>query len=201
MIYLMTYSDLPGTICMSTSDRISLRWRDRWAAPFNAAAFERLARRYFPSPGWARFYAIVGVSLAVIMFLGACVLLAFASKSLYLETYGIETPGRILHVSFHTDGRVKWKKMEYVFKTLAGDAIKGQLDRPISELKNVPDGDRFTMLYWDRLPSINTPRGANSNFGIMAFIAAVMLLTFVNYFCLTWRVLRWRKRLVAGPPA
>jgi hypothetical protein len=190
---------------VSTNDRISFgrRWLDRWAAPFNAAAFERLARRYFPSLGWARFYAVVSVSLTVFMFLGAGLFVAFGAKSRYLDAYGVETPGRILHVSFHTDyyGRIKWKKLDYEFRTPAGDAAQGQLDRPVYELANLPEGDRFTVLYWDWFPSINTPRGVKSNFGIMTLIAVVLLLGGVNYTCLSWRVLRWRKSLVAGGQA
>ena len=188
---------------MSTNDRISFgrRWLDRYAAPYNAAAFERLARRYFPSLGWARFYAVVSVSLTVFMFLGAGLFVAFGAKSRYLDAYGVERgryPPRLLpHRLLRQNQR---KKLDYEFKTPAGDAVQGQLDRPVYELTNLPDGDRFTVLYWDRFPSINTPRGVKSNFGIMTFIAAILLFGGVNYTFLSWRMLRWRK-LVAGGQA
>jgi hypothetical protein len=189
---------------VSTNDRIFFgqRWRDNWAAPYNAAAFERLARRYFHSPGWARFYTILGVSLTVFMFLGAGLFFAFGAKSRYLDAYGVETPGRILHSSFHTDYRKnKWKKLDYEFKTIAGDMVEGQLDRPVYELTNLPGGDRLTVLYWDWFPAINAPRGVKSNFGIMMFVAVILLLGGVNYTFLSRRMLRWRKSLAAEPAA
>lgn len=188
---------------MSTNDRIFFgqRWRDRWSAPFNAAAFERLARRYFPTRGWALFYLVISASMAVLMILGACAVFALAAKSPYLDAYGIEAPAKILHVSFHTDyyGRIKWKKLDYEFKTTTGDVVEGQLDRPVYELKNFPDGDHFTVLYWEAFPSINAPRGAKSNAGIITFIAVVVLLGGVTYSCLARRMLPWWKSLVAEP--
>ena len=136
------------------------------------------------------------------MFLGAGLMFAFAAKSRYLDVYGIETPGRILDVSFDDDyRRTKWKKLNYEFNTSAGEAVQGQLDRPLYELKSLPDGDRFTVLYWQQFPNVNAPRGIQSNVGIMLFIAAVLLSGGVTYACLAWRVLRWRKSLVAEPAA
>jgi hypothetical protein len=54
------------------------------------------------------------------------------------------------------------------------------------------------VLYWDRFPSINEPRGVKSNFGELTFLAAVMLLGFVTYVCLTWRIIRWQRSLAAS---
>ena len=78
---------------------------------------------------------------------------------------------------------------------------EGTTDWPVYELANLPDGDRFTVLYWDWFPSINTSRGVKSNFGIMIFIALVLLLGGVNYAFLSWRVLGWRNGLAAGGQA
>jgi hypothetical protein len=165
---------------VSMIDRASFgqMWRDRFAAPYNQASFERIARRYFNSLGSARFYAIFSVSLAIVMFVGAFVMFAAAVKSRYLEAYGIETPGRILNLSFHTDASrksIKWKKLDYEFNTSTGAPVRGQLDRPVEELTNLPEGDRFTVLYLARLPNINIPRGVESNFGIMTFVGVVLL--------------------------
>ncbi len=186
---------------MSTIGPVSfgLMWIDRFAAPYNGASFERIARRYFNSLGSARFCAIFSMSLAIVMFVGAVVLSAAAVKPRYLEAYGIETPDRILNVSFHTDASrksIKWKKLDYEFKTSTGAAVRGQLDRPAGELTNLPEGDRFTVPYSAQFPNINTPRGVESNFGIMTFVGVVLLFGCVHFACLPSRVFRWRKDLV-----
>jgi hypothetical protein len=172
---------------------------DKLLAPYNAAAFERVARRYASGPISSRFNVIASIVLAIFMLIVACGIFAVTAKSLYLEAHGVEAPGKIADVSFHTDYRhTKWKKLHYEFTAGPGAAIKGQLDRPVRELTNLPGGDRLTVLYWDRFPSVNAPRGVESNAGINMFLAGIFLLGCMNFASLAWRFVRWRNRLVAA---
>jgi hypothetical protein len=175
---------------------------DRLLAPYSAAAFERVARGYFNGPKLSRFYAILSAALAVIMFSGACLLVATAVKSFYLDSYGVEAPGKILDVSFHTDSdrqHTKWKKLHYEFAVAPGHFIRGRLDRPVRELAMLREGDQFTVLYWDRFPSINSPRGVQSNVGITAVLAGLLLFPCVHFALLSRRLVRWRKNFTADP--
>jgi hypothetical protein len=174
---------------------------DRLLAPYNAAAFGRFARRYADGPRLSRFYGILNMALAIMMFVGACMFFAVAAKQHYLNAYGVEVRGKILDVSFHTDsyGRhTRWKKLDYEFAASSGDVIKGRLDRPVHELTNLPEGDRFTVLYWDRFPNINSPRGMQSNVGINAFLAGILSLGWLHFGCLSRRLFRWRNDLIAA---
>jgi hypothetical protein len=174
---------------------------DRLLAPYSAAAFGRFAHRYADGPRSSRFYGIFCMVLAIIMCVGACMFFAVAAKSRYLDVYGIEVPGKILDVSFHTDSygqHTKWKKLNYEFAVGSGDVIKGQLDRPVHELAGLPEGDRFVVLYWDRFPNINSPRGVQSNAGIDIVLAGILSLGFLHFAGLSRRLFRWRNDLIAA---
>jgi hypothetical protein len=186
------------------SDDRTYSWRvgrDKFAAPYSAAAFERTARRYFNGPKLARFVAVASLMLALIMFLGASALFATAAKALYLETYGIEAQGRILDVSFHTSYAnhkyVEWEKLNYEFTASSGESVRGQLDRPVDELTNLPEGDRFTVRYWDRFPAINGPLGVDNDAWISGFLAGVLLLGCIHFSCLWRRTIRWYRCVTA----
>jgi hypothetical protein len=168
-------------------------------APYNAAAFERVARRYANGPASSRFYVIASVGLAIFMLLAACGIFAIAAKSLYLEANGVEAPGKIIDVSSHSDYRhTRWKKLHYEFTAGPGDVIKGELDRPVRELTNLPGGDRITVLYWVRFPNVNAPRGVESNVGINMVVAGILLLGGMSFISLAIRFVRRRNRLVAA---
>jgi hypothetical protein len=139
--------------------------------------------------------------LAIFMCVGACTFFAVAAKSRYLDVYGIEVPGKILDASFHSNSygqHTKWKKLNYEFAISSGDVIKGQLDRPVHELTHLPEGDRFAVLYWDRFPNINAPRGVQSNVGINAVLAGILSLGCLHFAGLSRRLFRWRKDLLAA---
>jgi hypothetical protein len=172
---------------------------DRFLAPYSAAAFGRFARRYADGPRSSLFYGIFCMVLAIMMCVGACMFFAVAAKSRYLDAYGLAVPGKILDVSFHTDSHhIKWKKLTYEFAAGSGNVIKGQLDRPVHELTGLPDGDRFTVLYWDRFPNINSPRGVQSNVGIEAVLGGILSLGCLHFAGLSRRLFRWRNDLIAA---
>jgi hypothetical protein len=178
-------------------------WRDKFAAAYSTAAFERTARRYFNGPKSARLGAVLGVVLAVMMLLGAGALFETAAKSLYLEACGVEAQGRMTGVSFHTSFAnhkyVEWKKIDYEFTTSSGETVTGQLDRPGYELANLPEAGRLTVRYWDRFPAINTPLGVKDDFSVITLVGAILLLGGLHFGCLSTRLLRWRRRPVATP--
>ena len=174
--------------------------RLRVLVPYNAAAFDVFARRYADGPKSSRFYAMLSAVLAVLMLLGACAFLAMAAKSRYLDAWGIEVPGRILDASFHADRyrkQVEWKAMNYQFTTRSGAVVSGRVDRPVRELANLPDSDRFTVLYWDRFPGVNAPRGVESNARLYTALAAVLLLGSIHFSCLWRRMTRWHRCVMA----
>lgn len=172
---------------------------DRFLCAYNAAAFERVVRRYPNGPRSLAFYAFLNIVIATIMLAGACAVLAVTGKSLYLDAYGVETPGKVLNISFHTDHRrIKWEKLQYEFTARQGGVIGGQLDRPVRELRNLPDSNRFTVRYWDRFPTISSPRGVQPDVGAMEVFAGFLLLGSVHFSCLAWRTIRWRRHLQAA---
>lgn len=174
--------------------------RLRLLAPYNATAFDVFARRYAGGPKSSRFYAILSAVLAVLMLLGACALLAVAAKPRCLDALGIEVPGSILDVSSHAyrdRKQVEWKAVNYQFTTRSGAVVSGRVDRPVQELANLPDSDRLTVLYWDRFPSVNAPRGVESNTDICAALAAILLLGSMHFSLLWRRMTRWHRRVTA----
>ena len=174
--------------------------RLRVLAPYNAAAFDAFARRYAGGPKSSRFYALLSAVLAVLMLLGACAFLAEAAKSRYLDDWGIEVPGKILDVSFHAyryRKQVEWKAIDYQFTTRSGAVVSGRVDRPVRELANLPDSDHFTVLYLDRFPGVNAPRGVESNAGIYAALAAILLLGSMHFSLLWRRMTRWHRCVTA----
>jgi hypothetical protein len=177
------------------------RGRDRLFAAYNAVAFERVARSYFNGPRSSLFYLFVTLVLVIFMFFGASLFFEAAAKSLYLDSYGLEVPGRILDVSVQTNSygqHTKWKKLNYEFAINSGDVIKGQLNRPLHELAKLPEGNRFTVLYWGQFPNINSPRGVESNVGINAVLAGLLLLASIHFACLLRRIVRWRNSIIAA---
>ncbi len=177
---------------------------ERLISPYNAAAFESVARRYAGGPISSGFYTLLSIVLAIMMLAGACTLFAAAAKSLYLDAYGVEAPGRILDESFHTGKtrhHTRWKKLTYEFTDGSGDVIQGRLDRPLYELTGLPGGDRLTVRYWDRFPGVNSPRGVRSNAGIAGMLAVILSLGCLNFACLSRRLVRWRNGLAPNSPA
>jgi hypothetical protein len=176
--------------------QILSRWTDKvLLSPYSSAAFARVARRYGIGTASARFYAVVTAGLAILLLCGACALSATAAKAVYLVADGEEAAGKVLDVSFHTDtygNRIRWKKLSYEFRVASGEVIKGQLDRPVHELTGMPEGDRFTVLYWARFPAINSPRGVHGDLGLIAVLAAFLLLCSLHFACLSRRFVRWR---------
>ena len=189
---------------MSKMDRSASGWadlRDRLLAPYNAAIFDRFARRYANGPRLSRFYAILCMAIAIVMLLLACATFAADTRSLYLETWGTEVPGKILDVSFHDarpGRREQWKKLNYEFTIPSGEVVRGQSDRPARELTNVPGGDRFTVRYWARFPNVNVPGGIESDIGFAAALSGFLLLCSMHFALLSRRLVGWRKGLMAS---
>jgi hypothetical protein len=96
-------------------------------------------------------------------------------------------------------------KLNYAFTAAGGEAATGQIDRYVTELTGLPApiarGGHLTVLYLERFPSINMPRGIQSNVGITSVLGCFLTLMCVHFGLFTWRVLRWRKSLVAEPAA
>lgn len=177
-------------------------------AAFNQSRFEKMAarRRYGPR-GWG-FLAAIGRVMAVGFTLGACVLAAAGAEQPFLETYGVEATGVVNGVSFHMepDGprmsfrKAPWKRVAYGFTTLEGEPIKGVVYRPVRELSNFPKEDRFTVLYWEWFPSVNWPREVRRNSGEAFMVSAILLFFALFSGCLSRRMFRWRRLLLAATP-
>jgi hypothetical protein len=166
-------------------------------SPYSAAIFARMARKYAFTPRIWGVQAIAGIVIAVAMFVGACALFMVPVKQYGLDAYGIETVGTVTDVSFRHDSKTEWETVIYEFTTLQGATIKAKLDRPVQELSGLRNP--FTVVYWERFPTVNSPRGVQPNGGAM-FLAPFFLLFGVHFACLSRRILYWRRNAFVGFP-
>jgi hypothetical protein len=166
-------------------------------SPYSAAIFARMARKYAFTPRIWGVQAIAGIVIAVAMFVGACALFMVPVKQYGLDAYGIETVGTVTDVSFRHDSKTDWETVIYEFTTHQGATIKAKLDRPVQELSGLRNP--FTVVYWERFPTVNSPRGVQPNGGAM-FLAPFFLLFGVHFACLSRRILYWRRNGFVGSP-
>jgi hypothetical protein len=164
---------------------------------YNAAVFERVARkREYSQRGWLA-QALLALAIAAILFAGALALFTVAAKQLYLEAYGLEVPAKVTNIAYRTENyrKTRWETVAYEFTTVQGETITGKLDRPVSELSGLPDRNHFRIAYWERFPSINAPRGVQTNGG--AIMLTPLFFLFGLHFAL-WskRIFGWRRTLL-----
>ena len=176
------------------------RWTKIDAAvlsPYSAAIFARIARQYGFTPLGCGLQAILGIVIAAGMFFGAYALFMVAVRQYALDAYGIETVGAVTDVSFRHDSKTEWETVIYEFTTHQGATIKAKLDRPVHELSGLRNP--FTVVYWERFPTVNSPRGVQRNGGAIV-LAPVFLLAGVHFACLSRRMLYWRRNAFVGSP-
>ena len=164
---------------------------------YDKAVFEQRAReRGYTRRTWGVF-ALLAIAIATVLLAGAVGLFTVAAKQLYLDVYGTETLGRVVDVSTraNTFGRkTVWKTVIYEFTTPQGETIEAKLDRPVSELTNLPDRNHFMIAYWERFPSISSPRGVQTNAAV--FLAPLYLLFGIHFALWSKRLIDWRRTLV-----
>lgn len=129
-----------------------------------------------------------------------------AAKQHCLDAYGIETSGTVIDVSFRslTDvsyrtysphNKSEWQTIIYEFTTRKGATIRAKLYRPVHELSGLRDP--FTVVYWERFPTVNSPRGAQRNPGAIV-LAPLFLLIGIHFACLSRRMVNWRRDLLVA---
>ena len=160
-------------------------------SPYSAEIFARMARQYGFTPLGCGLQAILGIVIAAGLFFGAYALFMVGVKQYALDAYGIETAGTVTNVSFRHDYKSEWETVIYQFTTHQGATIKAKLDRPVQELSGLRTP--FTVVYWERFPTISSPRGVQRNGGFVIVLALLFLLFGVHFVCLSRRMLHWRR--------
>jgi hypothetical protein len=169
---------------------------DHILGAYSQPIFEKLARRYYRGPVATGVAAIVSLVLALGMVTGAGALSAVVGKPFYLDAYGTEAAGTVTDLSFHTNSyrhRQRRETIRYEFTTRDAAKIAARLDRPALELSGIPDQSHFTVLYWERFPSVNMPRGYRVQMGIILFLMPIFVLAALTFALLSWRLFRWRQ--------
>ena len=164
---------------------------------YNKAMFEQRARERGYTPRTWGIFALVAIAIAVVLLTGAAGFFTVAAKQLYLNVYGTETLGRVVDVSYrsNTFGRkTRWKTVTYEFTTPQGETIRAKLDRPVAELRNLPDREHFMIAYWERFPSISSPRGVQTNEAV--FLAPLYLVFGIHFALWSKRLINWRQTLI-----
>jgi hypothetical protein len=163
---------------------------------YSAEIFARTARKYAFTPRIWGVQAIAGIVFAAVMFVSACALFMVAVKQYALDAYGIEAVGAVTDVSFRHEYKSEWETLIYEFTTHQGATVKAKLSRPVLELSGLRNP--FTVVYWERFPTVNSPRGVQRNGGAIV-LAPVFLLAGVHFACLSRRMLYWSRNAFVAP--
>jgi hypothetical protein len=173
---------------------------DALLAPFSDKLFEKVARKYAYRPRAWSFFAAVSAVMGSVLLVVACAGFAMVGKHLYLNTYGVKALGTVTSDTsdIRKDGKgreIQWDTIRYTFTTRQGATIKDEITRRTSELLSVPSANVITILYWERFPSINAPRGVRMDILETAGVAAMCGLGGLHIVCIARRMVRWRRRL------
>jgi hypothetical protein len=167
---------------------------DRFLSFFSAAVFERLARKKGGSPTFWRVQAFMGFAIAAVFLMLAIVNFVTTAKHFYLESYGADAVGTITGRSFHVEhGRqpTPYETLTYEFTTRQGRTIQGKLDRPVYEVSGIADREKVTVAYWERFPTINSPRGVRRAVGMMIVLGLFLVLASTGFARYSWRAIAW----------
>jgi hypothetical protein len=168
---------------------------------YSQPVFERVARKHDFGPRAWMFQNIAGILIAIMLLIGGLAIIGAAARQSLLDAYGSSAPGVVKHVSFRTNSygrKTKWQMLDYEFTTGQGASIKARLERPVQEWSGVVDHDRLVVVYWDRFPAINAPRGVRRGGGALVLLGALFMLCGVHFVCFVRRGIRWRRSLLAA---
>jgi hypothetical protein len=168
---------------------------------YSQAAFERVARKYAFGPTAWMFQNIGGLLLALVLLAGALGIIAVAARQSLLDSYGTRVTGVVKHRALRTNSfgqKIKWQTLDYKFTTEGGATIEARLDRPVRELSGVLDHDRLVVVYWNRFPDINAPRGVRRGGGALIVLGVLFMLGGVHCLCFVRRGIRWRRSLLSA---
>jgi hypothetical protein len=167
---------------------------------YSQPAFERVARKYSFGPKAWMLQNVSAMLLALVLLVGGLAIIAVAAKQSLLDAYGTSTPGTVKSVSFRTESyhKTKWQTLDYEFTTGQGATIEARLDRPVREWSGVLDHNHLVVVYWDRFPELNAPRGVHRGGVALVLLGVFFMLCGVHFLCFVRRGLRWRQSLLAA---
>lgn len=168
---------------------------------YSQPVFERVARKYDFGPKVWMLQSIGGMLIALLMWVGGIAFVTVSVKQSLLDAYGTSTPGVVKNVSFRTESyghKTKWQTLDYEFTTGQGATIEARLDRPVREWSGVLDHHHLVVVYWDRFPELNAPRGVHRGGGALVLLGVLFMLGGVHFLCFVRRGLRWRRSLLAA---
>jgi hypothetical protein len=168
---------------------------------YSQPVFERVARKHSFGPRAWMLQNISGMLIALVLLVGGLAMIAVAAKQSLLDAYGTRTPGIVKNVSVRTDTyghKIKRQTLDYAFTTGQGATIEARLERPAQELSGVLDHDHLVVVYWDRFPDINAPRGVRRGGLGLVFLGVFFMLCGVHFGCIVRRGIRWRRSLLAA---
>lgn len=168
---------------------------------YSQTIFEKVVKKYnFGARGSFGCGCLSSVTAAVFVICAAA-MSGLLGKQLYLEAYGIAAQATIVTQASHksADGgsrNAHWRDIEYEFTTRDGHHLVSNLSRPARELTSIPPHQtRFTIVYWERFPSINLPDGFRFSALELTAMALFSAVVAMHFLVLAWRFFGWRRRI------